>query len=90
MLVARDGTEIPIDDSGAPMRDTAGTIGALCWSSGYHRTAAGRATDRLASIVESSEDIISKDLGMITSWNKGAERSLGMLGGGDWYSITHH
>jgi PAS domain S-box-containing protein len=81
MLVARDGTEIPIDDSGAPIRDRAGTIqGTVLVFRDITERRRAEATDRLlASIVESSEDaIISKDLqGVITSWNTGAERLLG-------------
>jgi two-component system cell cycle sensor histidine kinase/response regulator CckA len=81
VLLARDGTEIPIDDSAAPIRDTAGAIQGtvLVFRDITERRRAEAMGRLLASIVESSEDaIISKDLhGVITSWNEGAERLLG-------------
>ena len=81
LLLARDGTEIPIDDSGAPIRDTAGTIRGtvLIFRDITERRRAEETGHLLAAIVASSEDaIISKDLhGVITSWNTGAERLFG-------------
>jgi PAS domain S-box-containing protein len=78
MLIAKDGTEIPIDDSGAPIKDEAGNITGvvLVFRHIGERRQAEELRQRLASIVESSEDaIIGKTLeGIITSWNASAER----------------
>jgi len=81
LLLARDGVQRPIDDSGAPIRDPQGSLlgVVLVFRDITERRLAEDTRRRLAAIVESAEDaIIGKTLeGIITSWNQGAERMYG-------------
>lgn len=81
ILIARDGSERPVDDSAAPIRDETGaTLGSiLVFRDVTERKQAEEERARLAAIVQSSQDaIISKTLnGVIRTWNGGAERLFG-------------
>ena len=81
LLVARDGTEIPIDDSAAPIRQGDGPVlgVALVFRDVTQQRRAQRAQARLGAIVEFSGDaIITKNLdSIVQTWNIGAERLFG-------------
>lgn len=88
LLVKKDGSECPIDDSAAPIRDEDGHVSGCVLI--FRDVTAQRLVERdkadqlltarlLASIVESSNDaIVGKNLdGVIKSWNAAAERVFG-------------
>lgn len=81
LLIARDGSEIPIDDSAAPIRQGDGPVlgVALVFRDVTEQRAAQRTQARLAAIVEFSGDaIITKNLNsIIQTWNVGAEKLFG-------------
>ena len=88
ILIKKDGTECPIDDSAAPIRNEEGYVSGCVLI--FRDVSAQRLVERekasklhtarlLASIVESSNDaIIGKTLdGIIQSWNAAAEQLFG-------------
>ena len=78
VLITKDGTELPIDDSGAPIIDAQGNVlgSVLIFRDVTERRKADSAQALLAGIVQTSDDaIIGESLdGTIRSWNEGAAR----------------
>jgi PAS domain S-box-containing protein len=81
VLLSKNGREIPIDDSAAPIRLEDGEISGvvLVFRDITERRRSELQSAWLGSIVESTDDaIISKNLdGTITSWNPAAARLFG-------------
>ena len=88
VLIQKNGIEVPIDDSAAPIRDEAGQVAGCVLI--FRDVSAQRRMEQdkarqfitarlLASIVESTDDaVISKSLdGVIQTWNAAATRVFG-------------
>jgi diguanylate cyclase (GGDEF)-like protein/PAS domain S-box-containing protein len=75
----RDGTEFPVDISLSSIDTEDGLLVVAAVRDVTERNKADQALQRLAAIIENSDDaIIGKTLdGIVTSWNPAAERMLG-------------
>ena len=81
VLIARDGTELPIDDSAAPIRDARGQIAGvvLVFRDASESRSIETALRQQVSLFEESREAVFgwRFRGPIIFWNRGAERLYG-------------
>jgi PAS domain S-box-containing protein len=81
LLIRKDGTEVPIDDSGAPIITQDGAIRGvvLVFRDVTERRKTEEAIQRQAALIDLSPDaiIVRKIDGTITFWSRGAEKLYG-------------
>lgn len=81
VLIRKDGSEVPIDDSGAPIKDDNGRmVGViLVFRDITERKKTEEHLRRLATVIADSNDAITVQAfsGKILAWNKGAEKMYG-------------
>ena len=81
ILIRKDGSTIPLDDSGAPIKDENGNITGvvLVFHDISERKKAEEATEKQAELINLSPDaiIVRKLDGTITFWSEGAEKLYG-------------
>ena len=81
ILVRRDGSEVPLDDSGAPIKDENGNVTGvvLVFHDITERKKIEEATAKQAELINLSPDaiIVRKLDGTITFWSEGAEKLYG-------------
>jgi PAS domain S-box-containing protein len=81
ILVRRDGSELPLDDSGAPIKNERGNITGVVvvFHDITERKKIEEATAKQAELINLSPDaiIVRKIDGTITFWSEGAERLYG-------------
>jgi PAS domain S-box-containing protein len=81
ILIRKDGSTIPLDDSGAPIKDENGNVTGvvLVFHDITERKKAEEATEKQAGLINLSPDaiIVKKLDGTITFWSEGAEKLYG-------------
>ncbi len=93
LLVRKDGTEIPIDDSAAPIKDKEGNVRGvvLVFRDIIERKKAEEAQRRQAQLLHLSYDaiIVWRKDGAIEHWNRGAEQLYGFTESEALGRVTH-
>jgi len=93
VLIAKDGTEIPIDDSGSPIKTSEGKIigAVLIFRDVTNRRKMEALLQEKAELLDLAHDaIIRSTKGVITYWNHGAEHMYGWSNNEAIGQVTHN